>query len=278
MRHILWGLLLLTGLTSCDENQPTYTLARPEPGEKNVLVEEFSGARCPNCPQGTEALEELRSIYGSNLIIMTVHAGDFAFPYEDSKFDFATQHGDDLITLLGNPIGYPSAVVDRRKPEGANVFQQFSSKWSSSIVDALNEPIIVDLDQSIEFDPDTRELTVQISLLPLEDIDEPLNLCIALLEDNIVDPQADRAAPTGVVKDYLHKNVLRTYLTPVDGDEIATSFDAFKGMLRNYKFILPLEDGWWKARDCKVVSFISRGSTSGGDLRVLQCVESEIGQ
>jgi thiol-disulfide isomerase/thioredoxin len=111
----LLALISLSALMSCHENQPEYTLLKPESGDRVVVVEEFSGARCPNCPQGTQQLEDLKSLYGDQLIIVTIHAGDFAFKYDESSFDFTTSEGNVLLQMLGNPIGYPSAVINRVK-------------------------------------------------------------------------------------------------------------------------------------------------------------------
>ncbi|MDH3651044.1 MAG: Omp28-related outer membrane protein [Saprospiraceae bacterium] len=269
-------IVLLFLISSCDENQPTYTLVRPQPSDRNVLVEEFSGALCPNCPQGTEALDDLRSLYGSNLIIITIHAGDFAFPFEDSKYDFATSDGDALISLLGNPIGYPSAVINRTRTSGSDVFQQFASKWASSVVEALEEPAMLDMDQQIAFNLEDRLLTVEVGILAFEDIDKSLRLSVVIIEDDIVDRQADRAAPTGVVDDYVHKNVLRVYLTPVEGDQIVPSLGALASTRHSYSFQMPPEEGWWKAEQCQVVSFITTGSPSTDDLVVLQVIETDV--
>lgn len=257
MRYPLFSFLLAVSLTGCRENQPQYSLTGPVDSARTIVVEEFSGARCPNCPQGTQELENLKSIYGSSLVIVTIHAGDFAFKYDDSKYDFTTPGGNEILQILGNPVGYPSAVVNRMKGSGQSNFQTFSSKWGSLISDALAEPQTMGLSADVNFDPDSRVLALDFSILPFEDVNVTTRLTVMLKEDKIVDPQADRAAPSGLVSDYVHKNVLRAVLSDFGGDVLADQMTAFENKGRSYRFTLPEQQGWWDAEQISVVAFVS---------------------
>ena len=39
---------------------------------QNVLIEEYTGVRCQNCPAGAQLLEELKTIHGDQLIILSI--------------------------------------------------------------------------------------------------------------------------------------------------------------------------------------------------------------
>lgn len=249
-------LLLLYSIVSCSENQPQYTLARPTPGERVVLVEEFSGARCPNCPQGTQELDNLKDIYQDQLVVVTIHAGDFAFMYPESVFDFTTEEGDAILDLLGNPIGYPSAVINRKRDDGSSSYQVFSSKWSALISSALAQDPVIEVSLSAVFDPDSRLLEANVAVVPQQDIVGSLSLVVLLKEDNLIDPQADRAEPSGVVFDYHHHNVLRKVLSAVDGDLLYTGPRYLQRLEKNYRFELPAQSDWWKANDMQLVAFV----------------------
>ncbi len=271
-RYITLWFLALIGWFGCEKNPPEYTLIRPGSSDRTVLIEEFSGARCPNCPQGTQELENLKALYGGQLVIVTVHAGDFAFTYPESNFDFTTEGGDELLAQLGNPIGYPSAVINRMRV--GESYQAFSTRWGSLISEALEAAPVASINQQLTFDPVSRELEVTITVLPFEDMDRPLLLTSLIKEDSIVDPQADRAVPAGVVPNYVHKNVLRRFLSDVAGDLIAATGTAFQAIEKTYRFELPAEHGWWRAEQCWVVSFVSL--ESGAELNVLQAAETKI--
>ncbi len=257
MRYLPIVILTLIGFLSCHENQPQYSLIGPVDSDRTIIVEEFSGARCPNCPQGTQELENLKSIYGSSLVVVTIHAGDFAFKYDDSKYDFTTPAGDEILQILGNPIGYPSAVINRTKGSGQSNFQTFSSKWGSLISEELDKPQTMGLSGQINFNPDTRVLDLDISILPFEDFFDATRLSVMLKEDQIIDPQADRAAESGLVPAYVHKNVLRVVLSDFAGDPLAEQLKAFETLNRSCRFTIPAQEGWWNVDQMSVIAFVS---------------------
>ena len=90
MKKIIYLCLLTVVLGSCTEIAPVV----PALGDRKVLVEEFTGVRCVNCPAGASELENLKGIYGERLVIVSIHAGDFSPPFTDSRFDFRTAEGD----------------------------------------------------------------------------------------------------------------------------------------------------------------------------------------
>ena len=270
MKYILLVSISLLCL-GCHENQPEYTLDQPEISDRMIIVEEFSGARCPNCPQGTQELENLDQVYGDRLIIITIHAGDFAFKYNESQFDFTTPEGDALLQFLGNPIGYPSAVINRIKSDNGQDFQAFSTRWGALISQANSEPPAISVELNLTFTPDTRNLVVQVYLVPNQYISDELRLTVLLKEDNIIDPQADRAAESGVVTQYVHRNVLRKVLSDVKGDRIASGAEPFERLDMSYSYSVPEEAGWWKIEDLLVVAFVTSGLGE-----VLQGAESHI--
>ncbi len=256
-------------MTACNENQPQYELIQPSTGDRTILVEEFSGALCPNCPQGTQELDNLKSIYGDQIVIVTVHAGDFAFQYEDSKYDFTTQMGDELLQILGNPIGYPSAVINRKRD--GQFYQSFSTRWSSLISEALEEENSVTISGNVSYEPASRSLLAVFRALPLQNLEGILKLSVLIKEDKIVDPQADRAASTGKVADYVHKNVLRIALSSPSGDVLGTDPLEFQPLEREYSFTLPAENGWWVDTNCQIVAFLTL--ENGSEMEVVQAME-----
>ena len=86
---------------------------------KNIFIEEFTGVKCVNCPDGAAVIEDLKSKYKDRLVAVSIHAGFFAKKMTESKFDFKTAQGNSLLTYLGEPAGYPAAVINR-KLFGAN--------------------------------------------------------------------------------------------------------------------------------------------------------------
>jgi len=59
---------------------------------KKVLLEDYTGHRCPNCPTGSSIIKKnLIPRYKDSLVVIAIHAGDLARPFD--KFinqDFRT--------------------------------------------------------------------------------------------------------------------------------------------------------------------------------------------
>jgi hypothetical protein len=258
-------------LFACHENQPQYTLSRVEIGDRVVVVEEFSGVRCPNCPEGTKELENLRALYDDKVIIVTIHAGDFAFQYNDSQYDFATPEGNSLLRFLGNPIGYPSAVVNRVRDPNTQSLQNFSSKWGSLISTEISTEPILSLELDIVYNTSTRMLSTTFSAIPYVDLEDDIRFTLLIKEDNLIDWQSDTEAVQGLDREYNHRNVLRAILTTAEGDQVAGSAKAFQALERTYSFTVPDETNWWKDADLTIVGFVT-----GSNGEILQGIEKPL--
>ena len=71
-------ITLASLLVACDNVSENERLIYVEPAAVNtaVLVEEFSGQMCVNCPKGAAELEKLEKQYGEALVVITYHGGD----------------------------------------------------------------------------------------------------------------------------------------------------------------------------------------------------------
>lgn len=254
MKYELVVLLFCFALVACNENPPTIPPLGPQDvGDRKVLIEEFTGARCPNCPDGSAEIENLVALYGKNLVPVSIHSsGNFAIPLPDSKYDFRTEAGDQLLELLGQPLGYPSAVVNRILPEGETRMQQTQASWAGLIENALAEEPSVALNLELRFEPETRTLNTSGRILPNQNIEENLRLSVMLLEDHIIDPQLTRE---GLVENYDHRHVFRTMLTNAAGEQLGNSFKAGTAIDYRNSFVIP-ED--WVVENCQVVMFVHR--------------------
>ena len=49
---------------------------------KNILIEDFTGHLCKNCPDAASELDAIQAVYGSRIIGLAIHSGStFARPY-----------------------------------------------------------------------------------------------------------------------------------------------------------------------------------------------------
>ncbi|MEY4134171.1 MAG: hypothetical protein RL386_521 [Bacteroidota bacterium] len=264
--------LLLLPMFSCKEIGPVITsLAPGTPTQVNtrnrvVLIEEFSGVRCVNCPAGSQDLERLSASYPGRVAIVSIHAGFFSNPYPESRFDFRTPEGNALLNLLGQPLGYPSAVINRRKFEGEVDLQLGRAQWPGFIEQELAKAPAYDIRLSPAFSTSTRELRADVDIVRLDNNAnfQDLRLSVFIVENNIADAQL---TPEGKREDYSHKYVLRKALTAFDGTPLGTELQAAASIRRSYVFTFPAA---WRAESCRLIAFVHR---SGESWEVLQAVE-----
>ena len=185
MKQLLFFFSIIIMCAACTEISPVIPLL----GDKKVLVEEFTGVRCVNCPSGAAELENLKSIYGDRLVVVSIHAGDFAPPYTDSKFDFRTPEGAALETWLGTPLGYPTAVVNRKKFDGQRSLQVTKANWAGLIADESKTASLLNVGINKKYTKDTRDLTMTVTLVPTDKLPDDLRLSVLLTENDIADQQ-----------------------------------------------------------------------------------------
>ena len=252
-RYIFFLFFVSILFFSCEENMPVIPDGPDVTSDRKVLVEEFTGVQCVNCPTGSLELENLLSLYGDNLIVVSIHAGDFAPPYPQNQYDFRTTEADNLINYLGNPPAYPSAVINRKDFDaGFYILQYPLSKWAGFIDQELETNAKIGVTITKDYNPTTRELKVQVTGLAAETLSGDLRLTIMITESNIVDAQETPGA--GLILDYNHKHVFRTTMTSFDGDSFATQLNAGDNYDESYSMILPDD---WKAAECEVIAIVS---------------------
>jgi hypothetical protein len=230
---------------------------------RRVLVEEFTGVKCVNCPEGSKKIEELVAQHGEYIIPISIHAGFFANPYDSSLYDFRTVQGSSLESnLLGPVSGYPAATINRTQYSNETELPISLSKWTGYIIRDILQAPKVEVDITPTYDTMSRQLSVTVDLDFAETVTEPLGISVVITEDDIVDYQLNKG---GLQSNYNHKHVLRTMLTNYAGDAIAIGqTKAGSTPSFTYTFTLPAA---WNEDNCEIIAFVSH---KGAKLDVLQ--------
>ena len=233
----LFGILLFN-ITSCDIIEGPYLIDNntntvdTNTFVKKVLIEDFTGHRCPNCPAAAEELVSLQDFYGDRVIGIAIHPSSPAFstpsPLTASSYtyDFRTQFGDDIDNIFEiTTVGLPRGMVNRT---GFDTQHQLGKdEWSSIVQMELEKaPIFgITLSSNVSNGNGTISITAEaltnINLDKKEKI-EDYNIVICLTEKNIVQWQKDNTA--GDIEDYEHNHVLRTMINTTFGESIGNSF------------------------------------------------------
>lgn len=274
------GLILLAfGVTACDVIGETDRIRPAETlkfTNKVVLLEEFTGHKCVNCPAASEETARLESWCEGHLVVVGIHAGSYANTAGSAwKDDFRTEAGDAYEAYF-RPDAYPAALIDRKTTDGKVTHDNLSS-WSALVINSLAETAPVDirlatgrlagqagerLDISLYFGevPATTSVKkpseIPAKVSPQKKVtipDEALSLQIWLVEDSVEAPQL--TSDNSIVWDYRHRHVFRDAVNGIWGEEIGSDFPAATPWQRSYPYTL--RPGWNRAR-CRFVVFVYR--------------------
>jgi hypothetical protein len=240
---------------------------------RKVLLEEFTGHTCGNCPASHEISESLRQLYGNSLIVISAHAGSFAFPKNntDSSFsyDFRSSCGNELDNTFGNDAaGLPNGLVDRKKVNGNHIIRP--SAWGTEIQKGLASPVSAGIQIVTDYESATRKLCVSVQTEFVNSIQGTYKLMAYLVEDSIVNWQKDYRKTPENIPDYLHRHVLRSSMNGTFGETIARGqIQSGSKSLRNYSIKI---NPAYHAGHCSIVAFLADSITS----EVMQVEEKRI--
>lgn len=272
-KYILLLVSAISLFSACEEISPEVTGAKDgeviispvEDQKRQAIIEEFTGVKCVQCPAGSATIQDLLAIHSEQLVAVSIHAGGFSPPYPSSLYDFRTDEGNQLINYLGQPIGFPSAVVNRKLFQNQFDLQLDQGDWAGFIASELEIAPKVRINIEPEFDAGSRELNAKVTLYVDEAISDPdVRLSIMITESEIQDLQI---TPNGPVVDYTHRHVLRDMLTNYDGDRITETLSAGAIIEKDFSFTMP---AGWKEENCEIVAFVSLEGASKDVLQAHQ--------
>lgn len=266
MRRCIFFLSLITLLFSaCMEVSPIITGSgaggsgptSPTNQSRQVLIEEFTGVGCTKCPAGSAVIKDLIGIHGEQLIAISIHSsGYFSTPRPQNQYDFRTTEGDALANYLGGPLGFPSAVINRKPFGGSSNLQIGRNEWAGHIDEEKAIAPKVKLDIETEFDDATRNASIDVILFVEETITEPdVNLSLIFTEDDIIDFQD---SDNGPILDYHHEHVLRGMATPYDGQPLTEDLIVGEKITKSFNYQIPTE---WKENNVNVIAVVSLAGT-----------------
>ena len=213
-------LCVLLSLLSFAQNNEINVINRSQvstdPQNKKILLEEFTGIHCGNCPDGHAMANKLHTAKPEDVFIIAVHAGYYATPGADQA-DLRTDDGIELHDFFGAD-SYPSGMVNRI-PYG-NEYAISRSLWAKQARIIISDIAPVNLMVNCEYDDFYEKITVTVDGYWVEDSpSDSARLSVALLQNNI---QAYQAG-SGIGDDYIHQHILRDYITDAFGDLITTN-------------------------------------------------------
>lgn len=238
-------MLASVGCDKIDINN-THKPIEPSIGGKTVLIKDFTGVRCVNCPAAADYVHELQHRLGEDRVfVLSVHAGFLANPAGGFP-DFRTEEG---TIWYNNNSSNPLFSVDRVALTDGNTL--YVEQIDTPVADALAEPQLFDIYIENTYDETSRRLSVENIFTSTGDGDGIYCATVCLVEDSIVGMQV---CPEGVNEDYLFRNVFRGSLNGVDG-EFAPNDSFFFGDSFSMTHSTVL-DSTYNADQCYILTYL----------------------
>ena len=186
-----------------------------EPTGKTVLIKDFTGVRCVNCPAAAEYAHNLQHQLGEDhIFIMSVHAGYLAQPLGQFP-DFLTDEGTEWYN---NHNANPLFAVDHVALTDGNTYSV--EQIDAPVAAALDEEQSFEISVIPNYDETSRQLGVTVNVMALTGMDGEFYITACLVEDHIVGWQT---IPGGVDKEYDFRNVFRGTLNGAYGEAFEAS-------------------------------------------------------
>lgn len=218
---------------------------------RNILIEDFTGQRCNNCPRATEEIKVIKGLpgYEGRVVSIAIHTGFFAFPVAAPfDTDYRTDEGEAMNSFF-KPGGFPTGMVNRIDFPSDH-FKSYTS-WPEESAAFIEEEAALSIDISATYDAGNRQASITVDSEVFKDMVGDYNIVVLLAEDSIVSPQV---TPTGNDLDYVHNYVLRKSTNSIWGESYITGSAAIGSEL-NYTTSVTLENEW-RENHCRIIVFV----------------------
>lgn len=229
---------------------------------RKILLEEYTGFQCPNCPSAIPVIEALKAIYSDRLVVMAVHAGYFAKPDASTGhyiYDFRTSVGTDWYREFGiesNPMGLINRIG---KTTSQHIFAPGS--WAEQIATVAedNEPeMLINIMPS--YTDGAASIGAKVDVEFLQNLEKRYMLSVVLIQDGIIDVQNNGGT---VVEGYEHNHVLRGAFNSSWGEAV-NSENVSKGEKYSTDLSIAVKDDAthpWEADKLKIIAFVYDADT-----------------
>ena len=236
--------ILIPGLILSQHYVPIESL------DKNAILEEFTGVKCPNCPAGHQVMAQILADNPGRAFCVAYHPfnSSYTAPYPGDP-DFRRHFPDSLymIPYCGTSRFMPSSFIQRRlwtPPERL----MSRSVWAAHANTIMGEPSPMNVGMATSYDPGSSMLTVVVDIYYTEDFLGDHNLMVTLAENDLVSNQSGGTYP------YVHKHTFREAFVGQWGDPILT--DAVAGTFYTRTFTFDYSATDYIIENCELLAFV----------------------
>ncbi len=267
----------------------TYVISPvPAADAHNVLIEEFTGESCSNCPAAHAELDADPHVVAGTAFVISYYQNSNApinVPPAGAGYDFrdsiASTISSSSIYSTNADANYntlPGGGVDRAPLTSGTTIWLGANTWPgliatrSSVADSLNLAVTSLFSAGVA--------TITATITYTQAVSTKQNISIAIVEDSIKDYQEK---PLGVVDTaYVFNDVFVDMVTPAPfGDAIldtlATKVPG-RVLRKVYTYTLPVsfKKGLVNPAHCRVIAFVHQPQTASPDFHVIQSQQTKL--
>ena len=275
VRSVFLGAALALFLAACKELPPPglvlkdpetgvklvdtcYTEPSFTPQEKVVLIEEFTGVKCVNCPQAHDDIDNIIAARPAGRVLSASIHNDhpLANPHAGEE-DYETPEGTDISQLVGGSFNIPSGVIDRFDFDGDGEPIEGRTNWPVRVDAQLAKATPVNVTVSIkDYDAESRRLIAGVRLHFTQAVGAKHSISVMIIESGIIATQS-LPPPQPADPAYVHNRVLRGMMTSSLGNLLTC--DLTVGTVIEKDFVRVLGETW-VPDGCEVIAFIHKSS------------------
>ncbi len=250
----------------------TYIAAVETAQARTVMIEEFTGVTCPNCPRGHIEVASLQTQYPNRVLAVSLYYDGLGQtrPVDGvTREDFRTADATSLADgIFGGVSALPSASIDRI-PVGGITLPSFIG-WAGAVSNRVNVPSPANVQVTSEYEGSTRTAIIRVRVAYTTAVTKKQALTLLLTEDGVVDAQE---YPDRIDTFYNFKHVMRDAITTPTGEPMLDGITKDAGRVYERTFVYPVK-AEWNADRCKLIAIVHNAES--GDKEVLQAAESKL--
>lgn len=233
---------------SCSNIDEGDRLIYVKPAEvgRAILIEDFTGQKCINCPTGTEIINGIVDTYGEdNVIAVGIHSGPLGFAGNSKTVGLMTDTGNEYYTRWDkeNKMGQPWVIFNRKTSPDSHY-----NNWAAMVGTIISEKANLSVKIANAYDAATRTLTTTVGA---DGVNGTVNgkLQVWIVEDGV---PALQMMPDGKSnKEYIHNHVFRAAVNGTWGEDVTVKEG--ETTTKQYQYKLPET---WNADNIAVVAFV----------------------
>jgi hypothetical protein len=270
----------LMALISCDkvEKPVEYGSCPPNSGlpvesdpngisQKKVLLEDYTGHKCGNCPKALDTINSIVAAYGESVIPVSIHSGYYStlsgpnYLYNwvvESPTKPGYNELDDFFQVSAN--GNPNGMINRKYYNTSSFTHIMGiDVWKTEVNNALSSPLEATIKITNRYDTTSKQISSSITVRFLASLTGKYRLATMLIEDSIVKPQKDYRFNPDDILNYTHRHALRGYLYSAFGEEI--SEDPFPNQKITKDYCISISGKSYDSRHCYVIAYVYNSAT-----------------